>query len=160
MSLASGIIFVSSLTSQSRSLTACIDTCYFAFQRAIIRELEIRLSFHAGSRAFRQRCLNPTASVFIESQALHACFCPWQQAVRRVRRAWIEVDLLPIHLDNHEIGLQLFAVHALGIEEVFRQAGIYCWRGLKPGGHEHRQEEPGDVPATAISAAPKCVGIL
>src|SRR5678815_3439581 len=78
----------------------------------------MRLPPASRRRTLRKRSLHPTSAVLIEPQSRNTGFWPGQESEGRKCRPRIAIDVLAIELYQHDIGVQLGAVHHLGLKKI------------------------------------------
>src|SRR5271170_584353 len=96
--------------------------------------------------------MHPGTAVFVQAQTLYASFGPGQHSEWGELRAGIEVDVLPVETDDHDIGVELALVHQFRREKVEVSRRDNHRIGLQSGRPRQAQEEPRNVPAASIAA--------
>src|SRR5581483_7552490 len=98
--------------------------------------------------------MDPFSSVAVEPKPHNASFRPGEHPVRSVGPARIEVDVLAIYLDQHDIRIEFSALHQVGIEKVLSSVGNPAPIGFKSRGPRQSKKEPCQLDTIAIASLP------
>src|SRR5579885_1985205 len=109
--LACGVVLVALLNSAIQRFESRVGNRELALERAIRSDFEVGFALNPRFGAFRHRRCNPGAAVFIELQAGHIAFGPGKKSEGSEGGAGIEVQILAVELDEHDVRVQIAGLH-------------------------------------------------